>query len=96
MSTKINTLHKQGLKALQSGQIQQAHALLVELVTLEPGHADGYFLLAMVNLQIGQVYKAIALINKALSFKSKIEYCAHLAKCYALIGDLNKAKCTAL
>ncbi|MDP4984892.1 tetratricopeptide repeat-containing sulfotransferase family protein [Pseudoalteromonas tunicata] len=89
-------LHQHALKALQAGDIRQAHTLLVNLVTLDPKHADGYFLLAMVNVQVGQIKKAISLIEKALGFNQTIEYLAHLAKCYALNGQTIEAKKIAL
>jgi tetratricopeptide (TPR) repeat protein len=96
MQPHLKQLHLSAIKYLNQGQIQHAHKALVELVTQQPNFADGYFLLAMVNLQVGQVFKAIKLIEKALSFAKNIEYTAQLAKCYALTGELNKAKKTAL
>lgn len=70
---------------------------MVELVTLKPDFADGYFLMAMVNLRVGQIKKAIGLLEKTLSLgDSRIEYTAQLAKCYALTGQLKLAKTTAL
>ncbi|MGE6448584.1 tetratricopeptide repeat-containing sulfotransferase family protein [Pseudoalteromonas tetraodonis] len=96
MQPNLKQLHQSAINNLNQGNIQQAHKALVELVTLQPDFADGYFLLAMVNLQVGQIYKAIKLIEKALSFTKSIEYTAQLAKCYALTGDLQKAKSTAL
>ena len=96
MQPNLKQLHQSAINNLNQGNIQQAHKALVELVTLQPDFADGYFLLAMVNLQVGQIYKAIKLIEKALSFTQSIESTAQLAKCYALTGDLQKAKSTAL
>ena len=96
MQPNLKQLHQSAINNLNQGNIQQAHKALVELVTLQPDFADGYFLLAMVNLQVGQIYKAIKLIEKALSFTKSVEYTAQLAKCYALTGDLQKAKNTAL
>lgn len=91
----VKHLHQQAIKALNHGQIQQAHQYLVTLVQTDPNHADGYFLLAMVNVQVGQIKKAIKLIEKALSFSKNTEYQVHLAKCYALDGQLYAAKKTA-
>ncbi|BBN83685.1 hypothetical protein PA25_36700 [Pseudoalteromonas sp. A25] len=96
MTLNVKHLHQQAIKALNQGQLQQAHQYLVELVQTDPQHADGYFLLAMVNTQVGQIKKAIKLIEKALEFSQSIEYFAQLAKCYALDGQLGKAKNTAL
>lgn len=96
MQSNLKQLHQNAIRYLNQGKIQPAHTALVELVTQQPNFADGYFLLAMVNLQVGQIFKAIKLIEKALSFTQSIEYTAQLAKCYALTGDLKKAKHSAL
>ncbi|NOU52273.1 tetratricopeptide repeat protein [Pseudoalteromonas sp. JBTF-M23] len=96
MTLNVTHLHQQAIKALNQGQLQQAHQYLVSLVQIDPRHADGYFLLAMVNVQVGQIKKAIKLIVKALEFSQTNEYYAHLAKCYALDGQLDKAKSAAL
>ena len=64
MQPNLKLLHQSAINNLNQGNIQQAHKALVELVTQKPDFADGYFLLAMVNLQVGQIYKAIKLIEK--------------------------------
>ena len=96
MQPNLKQLHQSAIHSLNQGKIEQAHKALVELVTLKPDFADGYFLLAMVNLTVGQIHKAIKLIEKALTLGQSIEYTAQLAKCYALTGELQKAKNTAL
>jgi tetratricopeptide (TPR) repeat protein len=96
MQPNLKQLHQSAIHSLNQGKIEQAHKALVELVTLKPDFADGYFLLAMVNLTVGQIHKAIKLIEKALTLGKSIEYTAQLAKCYALTGELQKAKNTAL
>ncbi|CAM4242684.1 tetratricopeptide repeat-containing sulfotransferase family protein [Pseudoalteromonas byunsanensis] len=100
MTLNVKHLHQQAIKAFNKGQVQQAHQCLVQLIqtTAEnsPEHADAYFLMAMINVQVGQIKKAIKLIEKALSLRHTIEYSIHLAKCYALDGQLNVAKKIAL
>ncbi|MDC9524292.1 sulfotransferase [Pseudoalteromonas sp. Angola-30] len=96
MQPNLKHLHQSAIEYLNQGNIQRAHKALVELVTQKSDFADGYFLLAMVNLRVGQIHKAIKLIEKALSLGKSIEYSAQLAKCYALTGELTKAKNTAL
>jgi len=96
MQPNLKQLHQSAIKHLNQGNIELAHKALVELVTQKTDFADGYFLLAMVNITVGQIRKAIKLIEKALSFGNNIEYSAQLAKCYALTGELTKAKNTAL
>jgi len=97
METRLKQLHKNAIHDLNQGNIQGAHKALVELVTRKPDFADGYFLMAMVNLRVGQVKKAIGLLEKTTSLgDTRIEYIAQLAKCYALTGQLDLAKKTAL
>ena len=97
MQSDLKQLHQAAIRFLNQGDIEQAHKTLVELVTRQPDFADGYFLMAMVNLRVGQVNKAISLLEKTLSLgHSPIEYKAQLAKCYALTGQLQLAKKTAL
>ncbi|MBU2924123.1 sulfotransferase [Colwellia sp. 4_MG-2023] len=97
MEIRLKQLHQNAIRDLNQGNIQQAHKALVELVTLKPDFADGYFLMAMVNLRVGQIKKAIGLLERTLSFgDSRIEYTAQLAKCYAITGQLELAKKTAL
>ncbi|WP_372761349.1 sulfotransferase [Pseudoalteromonas sp.] len=96
MQAKLKQLHQSAIQHLNQGNVQHAHKDLVALVTQQPDFADGYFLLAMVNLQVGQIFKAVKLIEKALTLTQAIEYTAQLAKCYALTGDLQKAKQAAL
>lgn len=86
MPPSLKQLHQSAINYLNQGDVQQAHKTLVELVTQKPDFADGYFLLAMVNLQVGQIYKAIQLIEKAQGLQESVEYTAQLAKCYALTG----------
>lgn len=90
--SSIEFLHQQAILALNNNELETAHRYLVQMIQKQSNHADAYFLLAMVNVKVGQIAKAIKLIEKALTFSNEIEYKAHLAKCYALIGELNKAK----
>lgn len=85
-------LHQKAIIALNNNEIEKAHRYLVKLVQAVPNHADGYFLLAMVNVNVGQIIKATKLIDKAIRFNDCSEYRAQLAKCYALMGELTKAK----
>ncbi|OUL58733.1 tetratricopeptide repeat-containing sulfotransferase family protein [Pseudoalteromonas ulvae] len=96
MASIQTQLHQQALDALKINDIKQAHALLVKLITLQPNHADGYFLMAMVNVKVGQINKAISLIEKALTLHHSIEYNAYLAKCLALKGEYRRVKEIAL
>ena len=63
--------------------------MCVQIIEQQPKHADAYFLLGIINSEIGQINKAIQLIEKAISFKPLGEYFAHLAKCYSLVGNMS-------
>ena len=85
-------LHQQAIQLINQGQFVQAHPYLVQLVKDVPTHADGWFLLGIINLEVGQIPKAIQLIEKANGLAPSSEYLAHLARAYSLIGDLHQAR----
>lgn len=89
MST-IQHLHQQAVQLINQRQFIQAHPLCVQLVKLNPEFADAYFLLGVINLEIGQVAKAAKLIEKAISKQQRIDYIAQLARIYALQGNYNQ------
>lgn len=93
--TSIQQLHRSAISALNQGQLETAHQYLVKLLNASPDYADGYFLLGVINLQVGQLKKAIKLLEKALGLHSSDEYRAQLTKCYALQGELSLARHTA-
>lgn len=93
--------HRRVLRFINQGQWIQAHPEIVHLIKLATTddavatnryyHAEGYFLLGMVNAEIGQFTKATQCIERANSILRRDEYDAYLAKCYALLGDTNLA-----
>ncbi|MFT2092562.1 tetratricopeptide repeat-containing sulfotransferase family protein [Paraglaciecola sp. 2405UD69-4] len=85
----IQTLHRSAQVALNNRDYVEAHRLCVKIIELQADHADAYFLLGIINFEVGQVKKATKLIEKAISFKGLAEYFAHLAKCYSLMGDMS-------
>lgn len=90
MST-INQLHQQAQNAINRGEYPEAHAICVQIVNQDPTHADAYFLLGIINSEVGQIHKAIKLMEKAISLAPQPEYNAYLAKCLSLTGDMAKA-----
>jgi tetratricopeptide (TPR) repeat protein len=90
MST-INQLHHQAQSAINRRDYHAAHALCVQIVKLNPAHADSYFLLGIINSEVGQIHKAIKLIEKAIFYAPNPEYFAYLAKCLSLKGDMGNA-----
>lgn len=83
----IKQLHQQAIHALNQRDFADAHSLCVQIVKQDPFDHDGYFLLAMINLEVGQIAKAIRLIEKANDIAPQAEYFAYLAKCHSLRGE---------
>lgn len=87
----ISQLHHLAQQAINSQDFIKGHRYCLEIIQQNPQHADSYFLLAMINVELGQINKAIQLILKALDYGSSDEYFAHLCKCYALQGKMTEA-----
>lgn len=79
--------HQHAIQLINQRDYVKAHATLVSLLQQQPGFADGYFLLGIINSEIGQFQKAIALIEKALALQALPEYWVYLAKCVSIVGD---------
>jgi len=92
MSNRIPQLHQQAQQALNRGEYQQAHQLILTILSQDKYFADGYFLLAMIASIHHNNTKAIALIKQALVLAPEnVEYIAQLAKHYALANEHVKA-----
>lgn len=87
----ISQLHRMAQQAINERDYVNGHRYCVEVIQQNPQHADSYFLLAMINVEIGQINKAIQLIHRAIEFTTSSEYFAHLCKCYALQGNMTAA-----
>ncbi len=85
-------LHQMAVQAINQRNYPLAHQYCVDLVKAVPEHADGYFLLGIINSEVGQFNKATRLIEKATQINPLPEYFAYLAKCLSLIGDMEGAK----
>lgn len=88
--SEIKQLHQFAQSALNQKQFPQAQQALIKILNQQPDFYDAYFLLGIMEAEFGQFGKAVSLIEKALSFRQSAEYYAHLAKCYAMIGDTIK------
>ncbi|MBL4765605.1 MAG: sulfotransferase [Colwellia sp.] len=88
MTNNIKQLHKQAQQALNQGQYQQAHQLIISILSQDKYFADGYFLLGIIASAHHNAAKAIELIKQAIVLAPKqVEYIAQLAKHYALVND---------
>lgn len=85
----LEQLHQLAEKAINSKDYVSAHAHCVNIIKAQPQHADAYFLLGIIHIEIGQIGKASKLIEKAISFAPTDEFYAYLAKCHSLLGDIS-------
>ncbi|WP_109340744.1 tetratricopeptide repeat-containing sulfotransferase family protein [Saliniradius amylolyticus] len=90
--TNIEQLHKAALDFINQGRLKQAHAVCRDIIQHDPGHADAHFLMGVINYELGQIKKSIALMIEAVKRDPKVEYQAHLAKAFAINGDLVAAR----
>ncbi len=88
MVNNIKQLHKEAQQAINQEKYQQAHQLIISILSQDKYFADGYFLLAMIASVHNNTAKAIELIKQAIVLApEQVEYIAQLAKHYALIND---------
>jgi tetratricopeptide (TPR) repeat protein len=88
MVNNIKQLHKQAQQALNQGKFQQAHQLIISILSQDKYFADGYFLLGIIASVHHNKTKAIELIKQAMVLApEQVEYIAQLAKHYALAND---------
>lgn len=87
---QIPQLHKMAQQALNQRDFTQAQRALIAILNQDAQFYDAYFLLGVIEAELGTFSKATVLIEKAISLKPQAEYSAHLAKCYALMGETNK------
>ncbi|ALS99990.1 sulfotransferase family protein [Lacimicrobium alkaliphilum] len=82
----ISELHNQAVQLINNKAFVDAHPLLVDIIKQDPKHADAYFLLGIINMEVGQPEKAVQLIGKArqLDTNSEREYLVYLIKAYSL------------
>ncbi len=82
----ISELHNQAVQLINNKAFVDAHPLLVDIIKQDPKHADAYFLLGIINMEVGQPEKSVQLIEKArqLDTSSEREYLVYLIKAYSL------------
>ncbi len=85
--SEIKQLHQLAQSALNKRQYPQAQQALIKILNQQSDFYDAYFLLGVMEAEFGQYDKATKLIEKAISLHQSTEYYAHLAKCYAMLGD---------
>ena len=83
-------LHQLAQRAVNQRQFNEAQQALIRILNNNPNFYDAYFLLGVIEAELGSFTKAAALIEKAATLKPLPEYFAHLAKCFAMMGNSNK------
>ena len=91
MLDNIATLHKNAEQAIKQQKYKEAHGQLLKILQINPQYSDAFFLLAQIPLAIGNIDKAIELLERAVKLSpSNGEYQVHLIKCYTLKADTLK------
>lgn len=91
-SEHINQLHISAQQYINRGQFKPAHQACVQILKLEPKHADAHFLMGMIALNMQQMTKAIELIKAAIHYKPNFpEYYAFYAKALSMVNRYQEA-----
>ena len=81
--------------AISKRDYTSAHKACVEVIQAFGDEPHAYFLLGIIHIEIGQINKAVKLLEKSNGLEARPLTYAYLAKCFALIGDLNLAQAAA-
>ncbi len=82
-------------QAINNKQYPQAHQALVQAIRQTGDFEEAYFLLGIIHIELMQISKAAALLEKAVSLGGTAKTYVYLAKCYALQGNMTEAKAAA-
>lgn len=90
---EIDTIYRDGVGRLLSGDIKRAHALLQKAIDRDPNKIESYIALASVSNQEGDSQTAVTLLRKAKSINGKsLEVLFKLAATYELLGQDDAAR----
>ena len=78
-------------KAINQRDFVSAHKACVTLIKQWGDDAHAYFLLGIIHIEMGQINKAVSLLEKSNTLESRPLTFAYLAKCHALRGDMSAA-----
>jgi tetratricopeptide (TPR) repeat protein len=73
-------LYQAAQGALRASRNEEARRLCQQLIAAKPSFADGYFLLAIAEANIGRINAAIEVLAQAVRLAPRAEYLAHYAK----------------
>lgn len=78
--------------AINQRKFAEAHQAAVAHIRAVGDNADAYFLLGIIHIELLQINKAIALLERANTLFATPKTFAYLAKCHALQGDMMAAR----
>src|SRR5665647_3862506 len=67
LAVQAQTLFREGLRLQNLGQLEQAHAIYLQVLKLQPGHFDALHMLGVVAARTNNPARAIELINTAIA-----------------------------
>ncbi|MGJ8680264.1 tetratricopeptide repeat-containing sulfotransferase family protein [Paraglaciecola sp.] len=92
-SEHIKKLHIAAQQHINRGQLKPAHQACVQILKIQPKHADAHFLLGMIALNMQQMTKAIELIRFAINQSpNNPEYYAFHARALSLVNRYPEAE----
>ncbi|MFT4613536.1 MAG: tetratricopeptide (TPR) repeat protein [Bacteroidia bacterium] len=92
LNDQVAQLHRNAQTAMRAGDLRQTHKLCIELLKIDPRHADAWFLCGVIAAHNGLQTKAVEIINKAVALApEKAEYHAELGKNLLANGELELA-----
>lgn len=96
MDAASTSLFQQAEQAAQNGQFAEAKRILTELTAKDAKIADAWFLLALMNAELGDLEAAISQLNQSLFLHSANEWALfHLIRIYRIQGNIDLACKTA-
>ncbi|MEK7412466.1 MAG: tetratricopeptide repeat protein [Planctomycetota bacterium] len=76
----------------QAGRLQEAEALYLQILQIQPGHPDALHLLGMIAYQVGQHQVAVEYISRAIALNpNAAEFRSSLGLTYRALGKLEEA-----
>lgn len=89
---RVNELYKLASRHHRVGSLEDAKALCLEILLLDPCHAHTYHLLGGLALQIGDFERAVVTIQKAVLLNCNVsEFHYNLATAFSALGSLSEA-----
>ena len=87
----LDDLIQKASNFLQKGNTEQAEAIYLQILSLEPGHADSLHMVGLLRFQSGHSEDALHFINEAISIDPSVSnFHNNIALIYQQLGMLNE------